>query len=258
MFKDNLLKLIKSTVLLFKSTFKLYRYYNWQEHSIHIKKTFGDVQNNFIVIDLPKKLIKNLNLFFESCDDLFPRDNEQKNQLKIRNKVNQEKWIKTFKYHKFKKIEGDIFSNKNKNLMDLCTYINNKLVSKLNKPYIFVGLKMWKTTTNAINFGMNEFHKDGFLPFHSKIMIYLQPLNENYGSLQINQTILKFKNPKAIWFKNSDVLHKGISGKKYDRRVIEITIMHTIDKLPDYNIYKNILPHNYDERHLKSPSIAYQ
>ena len=258
MLKSGLLKLIKSTVSLLKSTFKLYRYYNWQEHSIHIKKTFGDDQNDFIVLDLPKKFIKNLNLFFESCNDFSLRDNEQKNQLKIRNKANQEKWIKIFKNHKFKKIQGDIFSNKNKNLMDACTYIQGKLDSKLNKPYIFVGLKMWETVSDAINFGMNEFHKDGFLPFHSKIMIYLQPLDENYGSLQISQTILKFKNPKAIWFKNSDVLHKGISGKKYNRRVIEITIMHTIDKLPDYKIYKNILPHNYDERHLASPSIAYK
>ena len=89
-------------------------------------------------------------------------------------------------------------------------------------------------------------------------MIYLQPLDENYGSLQINQTIFKFENPKAIWFKNSDVLHKGLPGKKYNRRAIEITIMQTLNKLSDYKIYKNILPHNYDERHLASPSIAYK
>ena len=47
-------------------------------------------------------------------------------------------------------------------------------------------------------------------------------------------------------------------GFKFNRRVIELTIMQTIDKLSNDKVFKNILPHNYDERHLKTPSSAYE
>lgn len=245
-------------ILFLKKFFKFPEEYNWDEHSFSVKKLGEELPNNFLIFELPDQLIKNLNLFFENCENFSLNDNKNENKLKNRNKPNNEKWSKIFKFNKFKKIKGDIFSYNNKILMDLCVNLKNQLDLVLKKPFIFVGLKMWDTIPSSEEFGMYEFHKDGFEPYHSKIMIYLQQLDENYGSLQIDEKKFFSDKPLAIWFKNSDILHKGIPGKKFNRRVIELTIMQTVNRLSNDNVFKNILPHNYDERHLKKPSSAYK
>jgi len=103
----------------------------------------------------------------------------------------------------------------------------------IKSPFCFVNTRLWKTKPNSENYGPNSFHFDGFAPGHLKIMIYITPLNNDYGTFKYRKnekTFILDNEPEgtAIIFKNSEVLHAGSAGKIYERIAIECTIMRSL------------------------------
>jgi len=125
---------------------------------------------------------------------------------------------------------------------------NNPLILKLHKelrnifskdirsPFVSVNTRCWQTIPLAKRIGSNKLHNDGFMPGHMKIMVYLQPLDDEHGFLQVENKEIKNK-PRgtAILFQNSDVLHSGVPGNKFDRISFEVTLMKTFINSPQIN-----------------------
>ena len=126
-------------------------------------------------------------------------------------------------------------------------------VDHIKSPFAFVNTRAWSTKANSAQYGPNTLHKDGFKPGHMKIMIYLTPLNEEYGDFILeNSKITDHPKGTCICFSNSDILHAGVPGKKYNRVCIEVTIMRAFIDSPQF--YKG----HFFGRHFTSPEVVYQ
>ncbi len=118
---------------------------------------------------------------------------------------------------------------------------------KLNSPCAIVNLRAWKSMANAKTTfhkgrarGAFRMHKDKMPPGHLKCMIYLNPLNNEYGKFQIEEDVIESEKPgMTILFKNSDLDHQAISGNKYFRILIEITIMRTFKNVDELKYYSS-------------------
>ena len=62
-------------------------------------------------------------------------------------------------------------------------------------------------------------------------MIYLKPLNEAYGQVQIEENTFKSKEPGFAVVFNTETLHHAIPGKSEARYAIEITLLRTLVKV---------------------------
>ena len=76
---------------------------------------------------------------------------------------------------------------------------------------------------------MYNWHTDGCVEQIFKIMIYLTPLSEETGSIELkinNSEIQQRSATRGAWllFRNSSVLHRGVPGTRYERLAIEITL----------------------------------
>tara|TARA_A100001388_G_scaffold272434_1_gene252726 strand:- start:1446 stop:2084 length:639 start_codon:yes stop_codon:yes gene_type:complete len=120
---------------------------------------------------------------------------------------------------------------------ELHSEIRIKIAKAVKSPFAFINTRSWKTLPNNINnFGATSFHRDGFWPGHLKVMIYLGPMDEDFGYFEIENNLIKNKPPgTAILFQNSDLRHRGVSGKKKERLSIEITIFRTFLNLEQNN-----------------------
>ncbi len=104
----------------------------------------------------------------------------------------------------------------------------------IGSPFVFVNTRIWKSKPNSKKFGPNDWHTDGFLPGHRKIMIYITPLNDDYGSFEWKDSddnihsLDNEKPGKVIFFCNSDIAHQGVPGKTYERISIEVTLMRSL------------------------------
>jgi len=151
----------------------------------------------------------------------------------------------------------DIFSSPSKQLIaDIHREISDNILGPPNfysKP-CFVNTRGWLTKPKSTIYGPNKMHTDGFTKGHLKVMIYPNGLNEDYGYFILNGLPIKDM-PKgtAIMFHNSDVLHSGYPGKKYDRYSLEVTILESFihieqfhNGFPTGNHYKNLItPYMY-------------
>jgi len=98
----------------------------------------------------------------------------------------------------------------------------------IKSPFAIVNTKAWITKPGTPRYGPNEEHTDKFAEGHVKVMIYLTPLSDEYGTFWIDGNLFTSKNPgSCIYFRNSEILHSGIPGSKYPRVCIEITIFRT-------------------------------
>ena len=106
----------------------------------------------------------------------------------------------------------------------------------IRSPFVIVNTRCWRTIPLAKRIGSNKLHNDGFMPGHMKIMVYLTPLDDQHGFLQIENNEIKSK-PRgtAILFQNSDILHSGVPGNKFDRISFEVTLMRTFTNSPQIN-----------------------
>jgi hypothetical protein len=121
----------------------------------------------------------------------------------------------------------------NKILKKLHDELRKMFSGYIRSPFCFVNTRLWKTKPNSENYGPNAFHLDGFAPGHLKIMIYITPLNDDFGTFKYKKDGKIFvldDEPKgtAIIFKNSELLHQGSAGKVHERIAIECTIMRSL------------------------------
>ena len=59
-------------------------------------------------------------------------------------------------------------------------------------------------------------------------MIYITPLSKDYGRFWIEKKILSDQKPGFCFvFKNSDFLHSGLPGHKFNRICLEVTIFRS-------------------------------
>ena len=125
-------------------------------------------------------------------------------------------------------------SSKNPTLKALHNELRRMLEIHVGSPFIFVNTRIWKSKPNTKSFGPNDWHTDGFSPGHRKIMIYITPLNDDYGSFEWKDSednIHRLNNEKpgkVFFFLNSDIPHQGVAGKTHDRIAIEVTLMRSL------------------------------
>jgi hypothetical protein len=114
-------------------------------------------------------------------------------------------------------------------IIKLHQVFREKLSEYLKSPFSFVNTRAWLTKPGSNKFGPNSIHRDGFSPGHVKLMIYLTPLNENYGQFNLAGNIITNQPVgTCIAFRNSDIDHSGIPGEKFPRICIEITLFRTL------------------------------
>jgi hypothetical protein len=108
--------------------------------------------------------------------------------------------------------------------------------SYLKSPFTVVNLNAWKTKPNmevahdsyGTARGPNRLHKDGMPAGHFKCMIYLKPLNDSYGKVQIGKEIYESEKPGFSLVFNTEQWHQSIPGSSKDRYVLELTLMRTL------------------------------
>lgn len=123
----------------------------------------------------------------------------------------------------------------------------------VGSPFVFVNTRIWKSKAKSQRFGPNAWHTDGFAPGHLKIMLYLTPLNNEYGTFSWRDSSGNDHhlddNPTGttVCFRNSEVEHSGVPGSVHERISIEVTLMRSlVDGQQEW-------PGHFLGRHLKSP-----
>jgi len=132
--------------------------------------------------------------------------------------------------------------------------INNKFIKSIIKSnYRVVNIRAWEMLPSKKSFGPSDFHKDGLRPAHMKIMIYLSPLNLEYGTLQFLEEPPLVKDAGYVLiFQNSDLTHRAIPGDKYPRKLIELTVQRTFK-----DFHSAPKTGNCNDRNLKFPALVY-
>lgn len=119
-------------------------------------------------------------------------------------------------------------------------------------PFCYVNTRAWKTKADSERYGPNAPHVDGFMPGHVKVMVYITPMSEEYGELQLGTKLITNHPPgTAVVFRNSDVIHSGIAGKKFERYSVELTIFRSF--INQFQFHRGHL----NGRHYKSAFLPY-
>jgi len=143
-------------------------------------------------------------------------------------------------------------------LSQISFYIRDNCFEIVGCPFVVVGIRGWISKPNSQRYGPNLQHSDGFPPGHLKVMVYPNPLDEDFGFLEIEDREIKNNNPCCVLFENTKRLHSGVPGKKMDRISWEITLMKTIVHPSDQQFIHFAVPHSHQERHLANPGIYYK
>ncbi len=125
---------------------------------------------------------------------------------------------------------------------------------EIGSPFCIVNTRMWTSAPKSERFGPNAFHTDGFEPGHLKVMVYLTPLDEHHGFLQLKRgdqviDVVDYPQGTAVLFQNSELEHSGVPGTIYYRTSIEVTIMRSSIDFPQ------VWPGHFFGRHLIEPTI---
>ena len=139
---------------------------------------------------------------------------------------------------------------------ELIKKIEPKLREYLKSPFSVVNLNAWKTKAKMKVMydsegnprGPNRFHQDGYPPGHYKCIIYLKPLNDEFGKLQIEDKIIESEQPGYAVIFNQNLYHQAIPGKSGDRYLLELTLMRTIIKVDMLKHYPGTPDSLYLER----------
>ncbi len=228
----------------------------FKKHYHTVIKTFGEEKRDFYIFHLPSDLVLKLNNLIDSLDETSIDDFLKKNPLKISTNFSNDTVSKLIHNNRYLNLGMDV--KKYPALIELLAYCKKILEKELFSPFAFVGIRAWETYPKSSNFGPNAMHKDGFDPGHSKIMVYLNPLNDDFGKLRIEDRVIEQDRPSALWFKNSELNHSGVPGFKEKRRVLEITLMNTLEDLSEKNYLNFVLPHYHQDRHLLKPELIYE
>jgi hypothetical protein len=110
--------------------------------------------------------------------------------------------------------------------------VRGAIKDDIKSPFSIVNTRAWTTSPKTAHVGVFKNHTDHFCSGHLKIMVYLNPMNKDYGYIIFNENeIIDQPAGTCILFRNSMVEHRGVPGKTYDRVCIEITIQRTFVNL---------------------------
>ena len=178
--------------------------------------------------NISQELLTKLNDWVLNANEVNDLWSKESYGLILDQKISSEN-IKKFKKEK---IHFDTSTLSKGLLKQLHNEIRHKIKESVGSPFIFTNTKIWSLTpiNNKKTPGLaTETHQDGFMNGHMKIMIYTKPMNEAYGSIEIDSHIYKDESPGgAILFQNSKILHRGTRGVSQDRISIEITLFRAI------------------------------
>ena len=143
-------------------------------------------------------------------------------------------------YEQFNKIQEWFDIENNNYIREFTKSLFPSIKEYLKSNFSITNIKIWNNLPNGEIVldknnkprGTYRDHTDGFPSGHAKIMIYLNPLDDDHGYFFYNNKILRSKKPGLVLaFKNSDVRHRAIPGKLKDRIVIELTLFRTLKKV---------------------------
>jgi len=124
-----------------------------------------------------------------------------------------------------------------------------------SSPTVAVNVRAWETRPDAGHFGPSDWHTDGFAPGHMKMMIYLEGLGANRGSLEIEGEGEIHGGPGLVCcFRNSNLRHRAVPGSGMNRRpVVEITLQRVLEAPGTLDPWIGRL----GDRHLSDPLDVY-
>ena len=116
----------------------------------------------------------------------------------------------------------------------------------LKSPFAVVSLTAWKTKpdmdvlhdSDGNRRGPNILHRDGYPPGHFKCMVYLRPLNDAYGRVQVEGEIIESERPGCSVIFDQERLHQSLPGKSGSRYCFEITVMRTLVEVDMLKYYQ--------------------
>lgn len=229
-------------------------------HDFLLSLIYGE-SANFKIFQISRKLNTKLLIWHQQQPISLKPKNKKIDCLLLSKRLYEEK--KSDEQKRREKYNID-FTSMPKNLQkELHAEIRLNISKAIKSPFTFINTRSWKTLPNSNNnFGSMAFHRDGFWPGHLKVMIYLRPLDEDYGYFEIENNIIKNNNAgTAILFHNSDHRHKGVSGRKKERLSIEVTILRTfINSEQSHNghfrgrHYESIFKPYFDKYKLRFPN----
>jgi len=250
---------------------KFNKKYIFSLHEFFVSFFFGKIKNDYTCFKIDTKDVDQIFAVVKKSNKI-----NFSNYLNINKDISKNIFLKkSWNYNKKDKNVYDQFS-KTQNWYDLnmTPYLEsfiNKLLPTfkeyLGSNFSIVNLRAWKNLPNSgIVVGKNKndgsiqmrgthrLHTDGFPPGHIKCMIYLQPLNSEFGLFEIGGKKIECNEPGyCIIFKNSDILHRAIPGTKYDRYVIEFTFLRTLFQVNELKYIKS----KPDSMYLSAPYFAY-
>lgn len=135
---------------------------------------------------------------------------------------------------------------KNSFFDDFLNKIKPSIKKFLKSPFIVVHLNAWKTRPNMRKYfdadgnqrGPNRMHRDGYPPGHFKCLIYLQPLDKYFGTLQVTDKVFESKRAGFTAMFNPNYEHQSITGSSNYRYVLELTLMRTITEVDMLKYYE--------------------
>ena len=152
-----------------------------------------------------------------SCDKIFaaqPLANNPKNSTKLLNDVTY------------------FLIGQHPIIQQLHKIIRGAIIGDVKSPFSIVNTRARCIKPNMPKSGAYLNHTDMFLPGHLKIMVYLNPMNKDYGYLVVNENeIIDRPKGTCVLFRNSDIEHRGVHGKIYERFCLEVTIQRTFVNL---------------------------
>ena len=127
------------------------------------------------------------------------------------------------------------------------------IVACTRSPFRVVNVRAWATLPTA-GYGTKEWHTDGYLDGHLKLMWFLNRLDVESGSIQFEGVDPLHADAGAcVAFRNSNTMHRAVPGTLYERPVIEMTLQRLLVWPDDDSPF---LGTNAD-RHLSDPFRAY-
>lgn len=245
---------------------KFNRLYSYALHEKIVSLIYGKVDDTKILY-LDKDICKKLKSIIKSLKKI--KFSNYANQLKFNNyKILKKKsWNYNgkdlFVYEQFDNYQEWFDMEDNKYINEFTRSLFPSIREYLKSYFSIVNIRIWNNLPNgkpAVGRknhlrGPYRNHTDSFPPGHVKIMVYLNPLDEDHGYFIYNDIELKSKKPGLVLaFKNSDVLHRAVPGTLKDRIVIEFTIFRTLKKVDEL---KYFYPSTPDTQYLLNPFQAY-
>jgi len=206
--------------------------------------------NNFIVSTIHGKIEKSYDTFQISEDHVKKIKNalDEGKELKLSNNPSKGKVGNNLEEELYNYMNGEqtwFEIKKNPFFDNIIKEVSPSIRKFLKSPFTVVCLNAWKTKPNMKKYydangnqrGPNRLHSDGYPPGHIKCLIYLQPLDELYGMVQVMEKVFKSEKAGCALMFNSNIMHQSITGSTNYRYVLELTLMRTaieVDMLKNY------------------------